>query len=178
MAHIWTYSPSNWTPRLLDGELFTLSAAGAPPIQPLRDGELAAGHVAVRRTTDADGVENWLLLAPPCVVWVNGRSLFAGAHLLRDKDEIRLHGAEPMFFSTEAQARVTEFPGAVRAAHCPRCRQVIEKGSPSVQCPGCRMWHHQAEGCECWTYAATCATCDCSTALDAGYRWTPEEPIL
>ena len=180
MAHLWIYSSPDWTARLLTGDRFTLNVTEEPPVRPLAADEVVTGRIVLRRTTDSDGGDNWLLLASlHTTVWVNGRPLFTGARLLRDKDEIRLQDAEPMFFSTEMLARVTAFPGTVRPAHCPRCRQVIKPGSPAVQCPnpGCRMWHHQAAGYECWTYGATCAVCDQPTALDAGYRWIPEKCV-
>jgi hypothetical protein len=204
MAHLWTYSPPNWTARLLTGDLFTLSASEEPPVRPRTADEVATGRIVLRRTTDSDGGDNWLLFAPPPPplletgadpedgddnrtlfaspgpsVWINGWPLLTGARLLRDKDEIRMEGAEPMFLSTEVLARVSAFPGGARPAFCPRCRQIIESGTPAVQCPNpsCRMWHHHTTDCQCWTYAATCAVCDQSTALDSGYRWIPEETV-
>jgi hypothetical protein len=177
MAHLWIHSPADgWAVLPLAADRFTLSADAAMPVQSRPADHDSTGGVVLRRTVTGDAGENWLLLAPPREAWINGQELGVGARVLRDKDEIRRQGAAPMYFSTEVLAQVAAFPGFARPAHCPRCRQVIEAGTPAVQCPcpGCRMWHHQSAGCECWTYGLTCAVCDQATALDAGYRWQPE----
>jgi hypothetical protein len=80
------------------------------------------------------------------------------------------------FFSTEELAQIVSFPGLAQTAFCPRCKQKVEPGDPAVVCPHCHAWHHQSEKYPCWTYGATCALCQVqSTALDAGYAWTPEK---
>ena len=178
MAHLWIHSSlEGWTVRPLAADRFTLSADAAAPAPGRPVDDKSTGGVVLRRAADGDAGETWLLLASPREVWVNGSQLDVGARVLRDKDEIRLRGAAPMFFSTEVLAQVAAFPGFARPVHCPRCRQVIEAGALAVYCPGCHMWHHQSVGCECWTYAPTCAVCDQTTALDADYRWKPEEAL-
>ena len=175
MAHLWIHSASeDWAVLPLVADQFTLSADADAPVRSRSADEPAAGCVVLRRAFAREAVENWLLLAPPRMAWINGQELVVGLRVLRDRDEIHLRGATPMYFSTEVLAQVAAFPGLTRPAHCPRCRQVIEAGTPAVQCPGCRMWHHQSAGCECWTYGPTCAVCDQATALDTGYRWQPE----
>jgi len=175
MAHLWIHSSSEgWAALPLAADRFTLSADAKMPAQVRPADDHSAGDVVLRRAFAGEAGEHWLLLAPPGRVSINGQVLAVGLRVLRDRDEIHLRGASPMYFSTEILARVMAFPGLARPAHCPRCRRVIEVGTPAVQCPGCRMWHHQSAGCECWTYGPTCAVCDQTTALDAGYRWQPE----
>lgn len=175
MAHLWTHSSQGWTVLPLADDRFTLSAEATASAESHATKEGLTDCAILRRTIDRDGGEKWLLLSAPRELWINGQQLDVGAHVLRDRDEIRLRGAPPMYFSTELLAQVSTFPGFARPAHCPRCRQVIEVGTPAVRCPGCQMWHHQSAGCECWTYGSTCAVCDQNTALDAGYRWKPED---
>jgi len=175
MAHLWIHSsPEGWAVLPLAADRFTLSTDAAAPVQSRPADQVSPSSVVLRRTVAGDAGEHWLLLAPPREVWINGQELGVGARVLRDRDEIHRRGAAPMFFSTEVLAQVAAFPGFARPAHCPRCRQVIEAGAPAVQCPGCRMWHHQSANCECWTYGPTCAVCEQSSALDTGYRWQPE----
>jgi hypothetical protein len=105
---------------------------------------------------------------------VNGQPLVLGVRVLRDRDEISIAG-QRCFFSTEELALVVPFPGMAQFICCPRCKQKLEPGTSAVACPHCRAWHHQSEEFPCWTYDATCALCQLhSTALDAGYSWTPE----
>jgi hypothetical protein len=79
-----------------------------------------------------------------------------------------------VFYSTERLALVEEFPGANAPAYCPRCKQAIASGHPAVKCPGCGVYYHQSNELPCWTYTDVCALCPQSTALDAGYQWSPE----
>ena len=44
----------------------------------------------------------------------------------------------------------------------------------AVRCPQCGIWYHQHDQLPCWTYAPACGFCPQSTALDAGFAWTPE----
>jgi hypothetical protein len=137
-------------------------------------GDSLRSTVVIRRAPNSD--DRWLLIASPAGgVWVNGQRIGAGLHALRDKDEIRLPGSKPIFFSTEALACVAPFPGLARAANCPRCRQVIVPGIPAVRCPACQTWHHESPPCNCWTYSTTCAACAQLTPLGTDFRWRPEE---
>ncbi len=145
--------------------LHPLTAGPVPPTQscivPYADGGRAAGWA--------------LVAASDSPVRLNGRSMLLGIHALRDRDEVVL-GAHRVFFSTEELARAVPFPGLAQPAFCPRCKQKIEPGDLAVSCPRCRAWHHQTHTYPCWTYAPSCALCQGqSTALDAGYAWTPEE---
>lgn len=114
----------------------------------------------------------WVLLGSPAVR-VNGLPVGAGLVALRDRDEICADGRR-VFFSSEALAAVVPFPGGERATICPRCMLEIPAEAAAVACPQCRVWHHSTDPLPCWTYAERCALCDQATALDAGFRWTPE----
>jgi len=156
---------------------FLLGASGEAVVaRPVGDDSLEGG-VVLRRFTPAEAPERWLLLAPPRAgVWTNGHRVSTGLRQLRDRDEIRLRGAQPVFFSTEELPRVTPFPGSERASHCPRCREAIVPGSPAVRCPSCHTYHHEAPPARgCWSYAPTCSLCEQGTALNGDYQWRPEE---
>jgi hypothetical protein len=135
----------------------------APPDRP----------ASVLRVSGGDG-EYWLLAGSESVR-VNGLPLLAGIRVLRDRDEIRVDGDPPVYFSTEKLARVECFPGAARPTFCARCKVEIEVGSAAVQCPNCGVWCHETEELNCWSYpeARTCPLCDHRNSLDATYRWTP-----
>jgi hypothetical protein len=92
-----------------------------------------------------------------------------------DRDEILLHGVGRCYFSTETLARIEPLSEESATGCCPRCKQGMTAGEPAVRCPGCGVWHHQSDELPCWTYAERCAICGGSTALDAGFSWTPEE---
>lgn len=113
----------------------------------------------------------WVLLAPE-MARVNGSPLVGGVRVLRDRDEIRI-GPIRAFFSEEELPRVVPFPGADEPVLCPRCKTPLSVGEPSVRC-SCGLWYHQSSDLPCWAYAETCSLCDQPTALDAGYRWSPE----
>jgi hypothetical protein len=161
MAHLWHHTPAGWIARLLTGERELLADVHLPP------------PITLRTTPAAD----WLLLAPAGVIlWINARRVHPGIRRLQDRDELRLPGAAPVYFSTELRPHVAAYPGSERAAACPRCRQPLTAGAPAVRCPACGTWHHESPECNCWTYAAVCACCAQPTALDADYRWRPEDP--
>ena len=124
-----------------------------------------------------DGVEaSWILFAEPHVrVLVNGSRVWLGLAALTDRDEIRLPDGSVRYFSTEALARVEPYTPATPGGRCPRCRQPIQPNTDAVRCPGCALWHHASADMPCWTYEPRCASCEQSTHLDAGFRWTPED---
>jgi len=164
MAHLWLHEasdgdagksvPEGWSPMLLEGDSLAI-----PPARLLR-------CTAAER-------ESWVLVGPPAVR-VNGSPLDTGIRALRDRDEL-LAGGVRTFFSTEVLATVVPFPQSEKTTFCARCKLAITSGAPAVQCPQCGVWHHQSEELPCWTYAPRCAMCDQPTALDAGFRWMPEE---
>ncbi len=122
--------------------------------------------------------DSWaLVVARGDQVRVNGITVASGLAVLADRDEIRVAGSPPFWFSTETIAHVCDAPYLDgRVLHCPRCHDAIEAGSPAVSCPSCRVWHHQSTARPCFTYQdAPCAACGESFELDGGFRWDPED---
>jgi hypothetical protein len=171
MAQIWARSESgDWEAVKVEGDAFAL-VAGPQPIAPP---DTEAG-VLCRRFAGRSR-ETWVLLSSPSVdLRVNGAPLLTGIRVLEDRDAIQLSDESPTYFSSERLAEVELFPGSPEAVYCPRCKTEIAAGGAAVRCPGCESWHHQNETFGCWLYADRCALCDHPTALDAGYRWSPEE---
>jgi hypothetical protein len=143
--------------------------------------ETGERSVLVQQVSAGHGA-GWALVADGDDVSVNGSPLYLGIRLLQDRDEVlvrdtRTNTVRQYFFSTEELAHVETFRAASKAV-CPRCKDALTPGQPGVRCPLCRVWHHQDGGAQrpCWTYGERCAACDKQlTALDAGFRWTPEE---
>lgn len=186
MAHLWVKTGvSEWGVLPLDTDRVDLDDRVLP-----RAGwsDWSAARGRLRRTPDrtprpagaslhrsaAEGRETWAVLALPWGVTVNGLPVPAGLRVLQDRDEILVAGFEQAYFSTERLTHIEPSPTSIAPLVCPRCRQPIADATPSVCCPACGVWHHQAPALECWTYADRCATCPHPTRLDAGYQWTPE----
>ena len=176
MAHLWMKNESDeWALLLLEADAYGL--AGRRPVRlTARSGRADAScGVAIRRSGGRAG-EAWMLLSrPDAQVAINGRPARLGVAILADRDEIRTPMLGRMFFSTEVSAHVEPFPASGARVFCARCKQDIKADAPAVRCPGCLLWHHESEDLPCWTYDRTCAVCPQETALDAGFRWTPEE---
>jgi hypothetical protein len=176
MPHIWTTNAEGeWAMQSLAGEAcLTVSAAHDVRLtSPTGQPDVAEVRIL---PPDAAGVSPaWTLLgAREASLRVNGLPLLLGIRALRDRDEVSFAGHR-CFFSTEELARLEPFPGLAQPAYCPRCKQKVEPGEPAIACPRCRAWHHQSERFPCWTYDTVCALCQMqTTALDAGYSWTPE----
>ena len=181
MAHVWLPQRDadrsgaesempEWAVASLDGEAFSL-ISGPGQTLCLRAGAEAAAAPATLLRSQLDGRESWVLTG---TARVNGMPLRTGIRVLRDRDELEIGGL-CTFFSTETLALVEPMPRGDKPVFCPRCKQGIEPESAAVRCPQCRVWHHQSDDLPCWTYAEHCTLCDQPTALDAGYRWTPEE---
>lgn len=164
MAHLWIPENDEWTAHgLADGVL------PLPATMP----SLPSGVVLRSAGPDAD----WYLLAmPPTTVRVNGQAPALGIRVLRDKDEIRVPGAPPMFFSSEKLVSVEPFTGEPGAT-CIRCTKVIEPQSPAVRCGSCQRWYHQNPERNCFTYGdgAICVECGAAAVVNDAFRWTPEE---
>jgi hypothetical protein len=112
-------------------------------------------------------------------VRVNGLWVRTGACVLADRDEVRVAGHPPVFFSTETFPTVETFKAGANPddkVYCPRCKKALEDGQSIVRCPACRVGYHYAEAREhnCWGYAPTCA-CGHATSMDAVFEWTPHE---
>ncbi|MGH7199095.1 MAG: hypothetical protein ACREJB_00715 [Planctomycetaceae bacterium] len=177
MAHVWQTGPNkDWSIAELSGEAYRLSPDGPAALS--ASDRAAEPAALVLRRVGGTGQEWALLAAADAQVRINGTVVALGVRALADRDEIVFADADGrpvrFFFSTEQRAGIEPFPGQETPLVCPRCKLEIAAGNPAVRCPACGAWHHQAER-ECWTYAETCCLCHCPTALDAGYRWTPEE---
>jgi hypothetical protein len=174
MAHFWILDDDSreWTPTPLVGDAVALvngafrRADDTPPVVATQ------ARIILRRL--ADPPNTWALLSTSCALRLNGALLPLGLAVLDDRDEIRLP-ALTAWFSTETQARVEPFPESTPRGFCPRCKQAIAAATPAVRCPTCGLWHHASDDLPCWAYATTCAACAQDTALDAGFRWTPED---
>lgn len=141
------------------------SADGAPPF-------------LLVRSCEEDERGRWLLLGPPGdTLRINGSPLALGARVLHHRDELRAAGVPGRaFFSLEELCRIAPFEGP-EGAVCPRCQLVIPLGTPSVRCAQCRTCYHETDERPCWTYTPHCQLDDQPTALDAGYRFHPEEVL-
>lgn len=182
MAHVWTTDrdgkANGWSVFPLAADGYEITNAGKLVSRTNGGQQHSKPNALLVRQASND---TWILLIEPSApVWVNGQAVTLGVRILRDRDEIRMGRLQPttLFFSTERMAAVEPFPGADRPIHCPRCKTELAVGVPAVRCPNpqCGLWHHQApeSNLPCWTYDTRCASCDQQTALDAGYRWTPE----
>ena len=176
MPHFWINDAGGtWGIHQLAGgcRLAWSGGAGARLRPPA--GGAGPGDIRILPTAAPGGSGSWTLLAArDAAIRVNGMPLALGIRVLRDRDEVSFRGRR-WYFSTEELARVGPFPGLAQPACCPRCKQRLEIGDAAVSCPHCHAWHHESEKFPCWTYDATCALCQRqSTALDAGYSWTPE----
>ena len=124
--------------------------------------------------------DTWALLwGPETTVRLNGLRLQTGIRVLADRDEVKVDSNPPVFFSAETLAREETFEAGAadgKDIHCPRCKKLVEDGASVVRCPVCKVAYHYGEEKErnCWCYAPTC-TCGHSTAMDAGFQWTPYE---
>lgn len=173
MAHLWVFDTANeWVARLLSGDAMSLADVTGPCVLSAQPAAEAAAQVLLHRAVDPP--DTWAILTTEPRLRVNGLPVPLGLAVLEDRDEIRVPGMTA-WFSTEARARVEPFPDATTRGCCPRCKQGIDPATPAVRCPLCGLWHHASDELPCWTYAATCATCSQDTALDAGFRWTPED---
>lgn len=173
MAHFWILDDSKrWTPAPLVGDAAVLAGGEVHRADDTITRAEAHARVLLRRF--ADPSNSWALLTDQPHVRVNGSPVPLGMLVLEDRDEIRLPDLTA-WFSTETQAQVEPFPESTARGFCPRCKQIIPPGSAAVRCPSCGLWHHESDTLGCWTYALTCSACAQETALDAGFRWTPED---
>jgi len=178
MSHAWVLdSDKRWQAHRLDAADHDLHALLLPAGSGGAAGLLEDGRAARILSFGTGDAERRVVVAgPDAQLRVNGVPLGAvGARVLGDRDEIAIPGAGSAYYSTESLAEVVAFPGAERVVLCARCRQEIVRGSPSVKCPGCSATYHETPKLNCFTYHEFCALCPAATALDAGFRWIPEE---
>lgn len=177
VAHLWIKdSKEEWVAMTLKGDVITLTKDGVYPVSISQDESAMQDHVFIL-SCQYSGKINWVLIAESGTpVWVNGRLLQAGIHVLQNRDEVRVHHQPSVFFSTEKLARVVPYTPGASSGACPRCKQPLVDGTPSVQCPQCGVWEHQDNDHDlgCWMYSETCAVCDQLTDFHSGFRWTPE----
>lgn len=173
MAHCWIEQEDEWAALPLEREKAYLLFSDSESVREWCEEPPPHDSVSLCPSGVDDG---WLVLCPPGRCRVNGEIVAPGLRALADRDEVMLCGGSRLYFSTEQLARVVPFGGAAGAVHCPRCRQAIAPGADSVACPFCATTYHQDESSAlpCWTYSPACAVCGHATALDAGFRWTPD----
>jgi hypothetical protein len=176
MAHAWVLDRENrWNARRLDAASHDIRRLLLPDAG---DGS-AAPHVdgaACLLSCGAGTERRWLVIAgPDADLRVNGIPLSVGVRALEHRDEISLAGVGSAFYSAEKLAAVVPFPGADHPVACGRCHQLIQPGSPVVQCPGCGVFYDQSQALPCFNYAEHCAYCSQPTALDGDFNWVPDE---
>lgn len=178
MAHLWLRKKApEWTPHPVAVSEFDLKSFLAEALENDPAVNRAPSDVRLFKTK-ADDQENWVILAGhESGIAINGLPLLFGIRVLRDRDEIRWGPEGFAFLSLEEPASVVDLPQGGSKIFCPRCKQEIMPGTPAVQCPGCRVWHHQSETLPCYTYAENCATCMRKTQMDGEYDWSPPEEM-
>ena len=136
MAHLWLTDDANgWgiLPLLLDAYLLNNRppapvGASAADLKALARADGRGRPSPAVMVRSGANHSSWILLtADARAVRVNGLPVSAGIRALADRDAIAVHGRPPMFFSTEALAQVTPFPGSAQPLFCPRCKQRLEK---------------------------------------------------
>jgi len=159
----------------------TSRAPRAPQVTLDRGGRPARKGVALLRVDAGEDPagrsarRTWVVVAgADARLRLNGQPVPVGLAALSHRDELRLDGAAPLFFSTERQATVAAYPGEDEP-RCPRCAQPVGCAELSVRCPGCGVLHHQLPDRQCWGFAPSCSLCEQPTDLEAGLRWSPQE---
>ncbi len=159
-----------WEPRFLDQDLYALVPETGPEPYSSDQPDRAAA-LLVRSAVDARA----FALIARAEISLNGAPLHSGLSMLSDRDEIRFSDGRRFYFSTERLATIEPFPAVESPVYCVRCKTAIDRGVDALRCVGCDLWYHQTAELGCFTYSKTCPVCETATALDAGYRWTPEE---
>jgi len=143
MAHLWVnVGKEGWALAELGGDAFVLAAQANRPVRVRRPSDCVTANAeangaapsdqrareAVLLRSGAGDRERWVLLAAPSkqAVAVNGLPLATGLRVLHDRDEIRVPGAPPMFFSTERLARVEPYAGpSYGRCSCTLCERAV-----------------------------------------------------
>lgn len=176
MSHLWIASHSDgWSAHELYDASHELPPAALTPAR-RGAGSLSTtdGALLIPCTRSAGGDAFALLARPALSLRVNGVPLQTGIRVLRDRDSIQLTDRPAMYFSSQRLPVVEPLPESEEPRFCPRCKSLIETGSPAVRCVVCGSWYHQSDEFPCWTYAESCV-CGAPTALDDDYRWTPDD---
>jgi hypothetical protein len=176
MAHIWIKNKAQqWAVLQLRQTALALTPEGPKPIDYLTRERALPASILLLPTGEADC--KWVLVAGSTAeVSINGLPLVAGIRVLSDKDEISFSSLDSYYYySSESLAKVENFPASEQTLFCPRCKQEITDGELAVRCPACKVWHHETEELNCWTYSDGCALCAHPTEMNASFRWTPEE---
>jgi len=183
--HFWMRDrDGEWAVFLLQDQELDLSAMPWPEAPVKTGGEARRGEVRLgpgSALLHSSGVRGpgqptyVLLSAPEANLYLNGLPLLCGLQVLEDRDEVRVPGLEPAYFSTEALARVEVMDSGSGKVSCPRCSLEIADGTSAVRCPACGIWHHSSEEYPCWGYGPSCTLCPQPTDMEVGFRWTPAE---
>lgn len=179
MPYLWYCETREGNPEWAAAELPDRPVELAVPAPRQWSPEVAPPERAVvlGRADDDRLVDTWVLVwGRERAVRVNGVLTATGVKVLSDRDEIRVDGGEPMFFSAESLPRVEIFASADADVYCPRCKKVLEPGTPVVRCPKDKLAYHYSEDKEhnCWSYSSKCV-CGHPTAMDGNLEWSPEE---
>jgi hypothetical protein len=128
--------------------------------------------------SDSYGKQRWAMIVfdkGNRVLHLNGMTPFS-LHVLQDRDELSAAG-QKLYFSSEQVVQIEKFELAKgqQPLNCPRCKDVIEAGTPAVKCPACGLWFHESEelGLTCWSYDAKCL---CGHSTKGGEGWKPPVP--
>jgi hypothetical protein len=176
MSLMWIrVEADSWSAHELDNAAYALRPT-APTLTRHEPGSRPAsdGALLLPCTSSAASDTFALVVRPAHAARVNGVVLQNGMRMLRDRDSIQLGDRSPVYFSSEQQPTVEPLPESDQPLFCPRCKAVIETGSPAVRCVSCGSWYHQTDDFPCWTYSESCV-CGHPTALDGDYRWCPDE---
>lgn len=164
----WAAVPLSDRPLVLQSVLSSISIANNndlvenAPAQVIRtESGFSRRHVLV--WGDADAVR------------INGLPLPTGIHVLADRDELRIRGRGPLYFSKETFPVIETFEGKPPRVECGRCSKPVEVGSSVVYCPVCRVVYHETADFNCWTCVPACRHCGHPTAIGAGFQWTPQD---
>jgi hypothetical protein len=188
-AHLWIQDDhGTWTALHLEGSGWWIEADPATPGRPRPSRTPSSDRAPAAFVTEShgpDGNSVWVLMTRPApAVRVNATPVPTGLRTLTDRDELRVAGMTPMYFSTERLPSVEILQGtADDPGICPRCRLPLIPNRPVVRCPGCDLTYHEEETApndeeerrNCWTYRPVCQSCDHPTNPQAGYRWTPAD---
>jgi hypothetical protein len=113
--------------------------------------------------------KSWVIEGPKSKFKKNGLPVDSSNRVLKEKDEIIIHGVGRFIILFERKVEVVKYDGD-RELNCPVCGSQI-KGE-CVNCPSCSIWTHL----QCWKFVRRCPTYGCPfTDLDQREEWSPKE---